>query len=76
LTGIVSLFVVGEVFKLVIPEDEIQRFVQVADDEIVVVKGEISGGDYDIDVGEASFDIGAVDERIDMVGDTEELHFG
>ena len=54
--------------QVVVAEDEEQRLVQGADDEVVVAQGEISRAQHQVDLAVPGLQAVAVDERIDVIG--------
>ena len=68
-------FVVQRVFvQIVIPENEIDRFVERRDDEVEIFHREVSRRDDDIDILVAFLYIAAVDEWVNLVGNAQYLH--
>lgn len=63
-----------EVLEVMIPEDEVEGFVQGRYDELIILERKIPCREDQVDVPVAFCNIGGVHEQILSVGDAEYLH--
>ena len=61
-------------FQVMVSEHEIQRLVQGADDEVIVVQRQVPRAEDQVDISVAGLEARAVDQRVHVVGYAEESH--